>query len=136
MSTKSIQWETGSDCSITGMRGQLLDFYRFMDRAMSLFTAAFTAFVIITGAAWIVGNPALVLYLQTAIWTAGLVYVGVAIEAEKLSTSGWALATGLVLPVMAFTSQRSGPEWLIVAAALIAAWVAAAVYRFAFIARR
>jgi len=136
MNTHSIHWETCSEPSAIVARGRLSGLNRFIDRAMSFFAAMFTAFVTIAGAAWIVDNPALVLYLQTTLWTAGLLYLGVAIEAEKPATSTLALATGMVLPALTFASQRSGPEWLIVAATLVAAWLAAAVYRFTFTARR
>jgi predicted branched-subunit amino acid permease len=62
-------------------------------------------------------------------WAAGFVFVGLAIESESAEASILSLATGIVLPVLAALSARLAPELLLVAAALIAAWIATAILR-------
>jgi hypothetical protein len=54
--------------------------------------------------------------------------MGLAIDSEKPVT-GLSLATGIALPILAVLSSRVAVEIAIVAAALVAAWVAAAIWR-------
>jgi hypothetical protein len=108
-------------------------FAQRVTEALRLATKALLALVpaaaILVGAAWMVSLPELVLYLQAMTWAAGFVFVGLAIESESAEASILSLATGIVLPVLAALSARLAPELLLVAAALIAAWIAAAILR-------
>jgi hypothetical protein len=87
------------------------------------------ASAILVGAAWMVSLPDLVLYLQATTWAAGFIFVGLAIESESAEASILSLATGIALPVLAALSARFAPEFLLIAAALVAAWTAAAILR-------
>jgi hypothetical protein len=108
-------------------------FAQRVTEALRLATKALLALVpaaaILVGAAWMVSLPELVLYLQAMTWAAGFVFVGLAIESESAEASILSLATGIVLPVLAALSARLAPELLLVAAALIAAWIATAILR-------
>jgi hypothetical protein len=70
-----------------------------------------------------------VLYLQVLTWASGFVFLGLAVESESAELSILNLATGIALPVLALLSSRFAVELTIVAAALVAAWVAAAILR-------
>ena len=80
------------------------------------------------GAAWLVTVPDLVIYLQATLWTSGFVFMGLAIDSEK-PVFGLHLATGIALPVLAVLSSRVSVEFAIIATALVALWVAAAIWR-------
>jgi hypothetical protein len=99
---------------------------------MSLVTKAFLALVpavaIVVGAAWLITAPDLVVYLQATLWASGFVFLGLAIDSEK-SVASLSLVTGIALPVLAVLSSRVAVEIAIVAAVLVAAWVAAAIWR-------
>jgi len=133
---QSIYWEKGSEKSVAQPRRSVLNFYYFVDQSLKVITGAVTAFAVIIGTVLAINEPGLVLYVQVTVCTAGLVFFGLATEAEKVSTSWLCLATGLALPALAYLSQNMGPEWLIVAAGLVAAWIAAAFCQSVRIARR
>jgi hypothetical protein len=85
------------------------------------------ALAMIVGAAWLVTVQDLVVYLQAALWTSGFIFFGLAFDSEK-ATIGLSLATGFALPLLAWLSSKVAVEFSIVAVALVAAWVAAAIY--------
>jgi hypothetical protein len=129
MKTHSIEW---SPVSASGKR-VTLDPIRQLPRLMQLVTRAFAALVpalaIVVGATWLITMPELVLYLQVVTWVGGFVFLALAIEAESAEISILSLATGITLPVLAWLSSHVALELVIVAAALVAAWVAAALMR-------
>jgi len=113
-----------------------MDFYDLMDRALNYIVGTVLAYAVLIGAVLLVNDPDKIPYLQAAVWTSGFLFPGLAIEAEKPSTSWLALATGLLLPGLAWSSQSIGPEPLIVAVGIAAAWVAVACFQLCRIARR
>lgn len=129
MKTYSIQWPP-----ISPPRSQvILAPVRRLPAVLRLATTAFLALVpalaIIVGAAWLVTLPAQVVYLQAAIWAAGFVFFGLALESESAEVSVLNLATGIALPGLAWLSSHIAIEFAIVAATLVAAWVAAGIMR-------
>jgi hypothetical protein len=101
---------------------------RILQLAGKGFVALVPALAIVVGAAWVITDPSLELFLQATIWTSGFVFLGLALESDG-AVAGLSLATGLVLPVLAWLSDRVAGEYAIVAAALVAAWIAAAILR-------
>jgi hypothetical protein len=101
--------------------------------ASGLLLAAAVALTILTGAAWWVTQPELVIYLQALTWAGGFVFVALAVESEGPRTALLNLATGVALPLLAWLSAHLAVELAIVAAALVAAWaaswIAAALFR-------
>ena len=136
MNTSLIHWQQYNRPLNAGARRPALKIYQFMDKTTSYLASALTAVGVVIAAAWLITNPAMVLYLQATVWTAGLVFMGLAIDAEKLSTTRLAIATGIALPALAYLSKQFGPELLVVAAFLVGAWLAAALYGFTRTARR
>lgn len=95
--------------------------------ASNAFIALVPAVLIVVGAAWLITVPSLVVYLQATLWTSGIVFLGLALDSQK-STIALSIATGLALPALAVLSSKLAIEFAVVAAALIAAWVAAAIW--------
>jgi hypothetical protein len=129
MKTHSIEWS-----SIGAPDSQVvLDPVKQLSKVMSLASRALLALVpalaIVVGAAWLITLPDLALFLQASIWAGGFIFLGLAIEAETAELSILNLATGIALPVLALLSSRAGLELVIVAATLVAAWVAAGILR-------
>jgi len=87
------------------------------------------ALAIVVGATWLVTQPHLVLYLQALTWAAGFVFLGFAFDSETAENAILSVATGVALPVLALLSSSVALELVIVAAALVAAWVAAGILR-------
>lgn len=85
------------------------------------------ALALIVGAAWLITMPDLVVYLQAALWTSGFLFFGLALDSEK-ATARLSLATGFALPLLAVWSDKVATEIAIVAVALVAAWIAAAIF--------
>ena len=127
MKTHAIEW-------INNNRGATIakNLVGSLNRTLQLATKAFLALVpalaILVGAAWLITVPDLVVYLQATLWASGFVFMGLAIESEK-TAGGLSLATGMALPVLAVLSSRVSVEIAIVAATLVAIWVAAAIWR-------
>ena len=84
---------------------------------------------VVVGATWLVNQPGEVVYLQALLWALGFVFVGLAVEAESAEMALLNLATGIALPVLAWLSAGVAIELAVVAATLVAAWVAAAILR-------
>jgi hypothetical protein len=128
MKTQSIEWTNINNLGAT-IAGNPVG---RLNSAMSLVTKAFLALVpavaIVVGAAWLITAPDLVVYLQATLWASGFVFLGLAIDSEK-SVASLSLVTGIALPVLAVLSSRVAVEIAIVAAVLVAAWVAAAIWR-------
>lgn len=93
-----------------------------------LLMAALPVSAILAGSAWAIGSFDSAIVLQATIWVTGFVFLALAMDARRLVFEGM-LATGLALPVLALLSANVAVEFAIVAAALVAGWVAAAILR-------
>jgi hypothetical protein len=128
MRTNTIEWLQNDFPSRTAIAGSA----RTLNRALCLATKGFTALVpalaIVVSAAWAITVPSLDQFLQASLWASGFVFLALALDSEK-PTVGLSLATGIVLPVLALLSSRVAGEFAIVAAGLVAAWVAASILR-------
>ena len=128
MKTHSITWSHGNTNRNLSILESASKLNRIQHLAAKIFVALVPALAIVVGAAWAITDPSLELYLQATIWTSGFVFLGLALE-SKGATIGLALATGIILPILALLGDRLAGEFIIVAAALVAAWVAAAILR-------
>jgi hypothetical protein len=87
------------------------------------------ALALVVGAAWLANMADLVVYLQVLAWAGGFVFLALAVEADSPYAALLYLATGVALPLLAWLSSRIAVELIIVAAVLVAVWVAAAILR-------
>jgi hypothetical protein len=129
MKTHSIEWSpihTGNRQVVLNPARQLQGLLRL---ATKTFLALVPALAVVVGATWLVNQPGEVVYLQALLWALGFVFVGLAIEAESAEMALLNLATGIALPVLAWLSDQVAIELAVVAATLVAAWVAAAILR-------
>ena len=128
MKTHAITWShsnTDQNLSILPSASKL---NRIQKMAVKVFVALIPALAIVMGTTWALTDPSLELFLHAAIWTSGLVFLGLALESNGAGV--WlSLATGIILPILAQLSARETNEFAIVGAAIIAAWVAAAILR-------
>jgi len=129
MKTHSIEWSP----VVTQNRRIALNPLGQMGNLLALATKALLALVsalaLLVAATWLVTLPDQVVYLQATIWAAGFVFIGIAIESESAEAAILGLATGIALPVLAFLSSSVAVEFIVVAATLVAAWIAAAILR-------
>lgn len=101
---------------------------RIMQLSARSFLALVPALAIVVGAAWLVTAPDLAIYLQATLWASGLIFLGLAIDTES-PFNVLSLLTGLALPALALISSQVAVEVAIVAATLVAVWLAAAIWR-------
>ena len=128
MKTQTIEWFQNDFPSSTAIAGSVRTLNRVLCLAAKGFTALVPALAIVVGAAWAITLPSLELFLQASLWASGFVFLALAIDSEK-PTVGWLLATGIALPVLALLSSHVAGEFAIVAAVMVAAWVAASILR-------
>jgi len=128
MRTQTIEWFQNDLPSKTAIAGSVRTLNRILCLAAKGFTALVPALAIVVGTAWAITLPGLEQFLQASLWASGFVFLALAIDSEK-PTIGWLLATGIALPVIALLSSFVAGEFAIVAAVIVAAWMAAATLR-------
>lgn len=111
------------------VRGALSPLKSLLGLGARAFLALVPALAVVVGTAWLVTVPDWVMYLQATTWAAGFVFLGLALESERAETALLLSATGVALPVLAYLSSTLAVELAIVAATLVAAWIAAALLR-------
>lgn len=127
MKTHAIEWDELKRLTNPAASNPVDKLNRLTRLVSRAILALVSALALITGAAWLVTVPDLVVYLQAALWTSGFLFFGLALESEK-ATIGLSLATGFALPLLSWLSSKVAVEFSILAVALVAAWVAAAIY--------
>jgi hypothetical protein len=90
--------------------------------------AVLLALAVVIATVWVVDAYETPQALQALIWTAGFVFLALAVESTKPNISAL-LATGLALPVLAVLSNRVATEFAIIAAVLVSAWIIHALLR-------
>ena len=128
MRTQTVEWFQNDLPSETAIAGSVRTMNRILCLAAKGFTALVPALAIVVGTAWAITLPGLEQFLQASLWASGFVFLALAIDSEK-PTIGWLLATGIALPVLALLSSFVAGEFAIVAAVIVAAWMAAATLR-------
>ena len=90
--------------------------------------AALSALAIVVTAAWAVSAFEIPSVLQAAVWASGFVFLALAIE-TKSANFGALLASGLAMLVLAILSAQVATEFAVIAAILVAAWVANSILK-------
>ena len=128
MKTHTLEWfhNTTSDRTLTVPTAMSLN--RILGLAAKAFTAFVPALAIVVGAAWAITMPGLEQILEASLWASGFIFLAMAVDSERPAV-GPLLFTGIALPVLALLSSRIAAEFTIVAAVLLAAWVAASILR-------
>ncbi len=128
MKTRAIEWTYVEEPRGSGQLNPASGLNSATRLVSRVILALVPALSIVVGAVWLAAMPDLAIYLQTALWTSGLVFFGLALESQKAAI-GLSLATGFALPALALLSSKSSVEFAIVGAAIVAAWLAAAIWR-------
>jgi hypothetical protein len=128
MRTQTIEWFQNDLPSRAAIAGSVRTLNRILSLAAKGFAALVPALAIVVGTAWAITLPGLEQFLQASLWASGFVFLALAIDSEK-PTIGWLLATGIALPVLALLSSFVAGEFAIVAAVILAAWMAASTLR-------
>jgi len=130
MKTHTLEWSPVARYEAPIRRNPARRLNGLLCLASRALLALVPALATIVGATWLVTLPDSALYLQALVWTGGFVFLGLALQSESADAAILALATGVTLPVLALLSSRFGVDLLIVAATLIAAWIASSVVRW------
>jgi hypothetical protein len=128
MKTQTIEWLQNDFSTRTAIAGSAKTLNRTLGLAAKGFTALVPALAIVVGAAWAITLPGLEQFLQASLWASGFIFLALAVDSEKPAV-GLRLATGIALPILALLSSRVAGEFTIVAAVIVAAWLAASILR-------
>ena len=123
----STNWPTGipkSDASNRTLAATMRSAFFYSSR---LILADVPAVFIIVAAAWAIGGEQSASILQALLWTAGFVFLALAVETAQSNRSIGFLLTGLALPAIALLSSRVAVEFALIGATLVAVWVVAAL---------
>lgn len=129
MRTHSIEWSDITTRESRAIPDSVRKLPLLLKHAARAFLALVPALGIVVAASWLITRPDLMVYLQALTWAGGFVFLGLAVESESVEGAILSLTTGLALPALALLSSRAGGEFIIVAAAFVAAWIAAAILR-------
>jgi hypothetical protein len=128
MKTQSIEWSRLENRKTGKPTYAVTKLNRSLSVAAGLFLAAVPALAIVVGSAWLVSAPELVILLQAALWSGGFLFFGLALDAPKAHVMPL-LASGFALPTLALMSANVALELAIVAASIVALWVAIGIYQ-------
>ena len=128
MKALTIEWSQNDYLNRTAITGSAQTLNRVLCLAAKGFTALVPALAIVVGAVWAITVPGVEQFIQASLWASGFVFLALAVDSNK-PTVGLTLATGIALPVLALLSSNVAGEFAIVAASLVAAWVAASILR-------
>ena len=90
--------------------------------------AGASAMALLVAAIWAASDPSLATYLAVGIWGAGFVFFALAVDAG----SRWSVPlvlSGMTLPALAVLGDHIAAEFSMLAAVIVAAWLAAWIYR-------
>jgi len=122
----NIEWPTGKTSSAAETWNAIVPLNKATLFSTRVLMATVPALAIIVAATWAVGSAGTASILQAAMWASGFVFLALAIETSKPNITGL-LLTGLALPVLALLSAHVASEFAIIAATLVAGWVAASI---------
>jgi hypothetical protein len=95
-----------------------------MARSLARLTlAGTTAVSVIIAAAWMATTPSVFQYLSAGLWALGFVFFALALEVN-IKRIFPLIITGFALPVLALLGSNVAEEFSILAATLVAAWLA------------
>jgi hypothetical protein len=100
--------------------------------ATRLAVALVPALAIVIGSVLAVSTPGMEAYLQAMLWAGGFLFYGRAFDTDRPHVAVLLIATGIAVQALAWVSDRMAPELAVVAATLIAAWVAAVIASVVF----
>jgi len=128
MKSHSIEW-TFNDLAVSAPRSRPAFRLHGLNRLVTrTFLAAAPALAIVLAAVWLAASPAWAVYLQATLWASGFVFFGLAIDAGGRAAIA-ALLSGVALLLLSYLSSSAAIEFAIIAAAIVAAWTATAVFR-------
>lgn len=87
-----------------------------------IFRSVVPALAIIMAAAWLIAQPALLVYLQVTTWLAGFVFLALATDSLSGRRAALFLISGLAMFALAGFSSGDAHELLVVGAAIVAVW--------------
>lgn len=91
--------------------------------------ALIPALSLVVAAALAVASPDLAIYLQAALWTGGFLFIALAMEADSPLGAIVNFGIGIAMPVLSLLSAQVAAELAVAGAALVAAWLAVAIFR-------
>ena len=91
--------------------------------------ALIPALAIVVAAALAVTTPGMAVYLQATLWTGGFLFIALGMESDSPLGAIVNFGIGIALPVLSLLSAQVTAELAVVAAALVAAWTAVAIFR-------
>lgn len=100
---------------------------RILCLSLAILVSAIPSFTLVILTTWASNVPALTPYLQATAWLTGFVFLALALESGR-KTAVLLVLSAAVLFVSAPLAAMVSPEFLVVAALVIAAWTAPGIF--------
>ena len=124
MNSQLVDWSDFTTSTESNSLDAVSNLNRVINLAGCVFIATFPVLAIVVGAAWSITVPAAAMVIQASLWALGFLFLAIATEWNGRELSGWALSTGIALPLLAFLGSYLAGEFTVIAAAILGAWVA------------
>jgi hypothetical protein len=129
LGSAAADW-SGSPLSVaSGLLAQARGLEVVAGLATRLATALAPALLIVIAASVAMATPGTLIYLQATLWAGGFLCYALAIESHRPGRAVLLVVSGLAIQTLTWLSGRHGPELAVLAATLVALWIAAAVLR-------
>jgi hypothetical protein len=100
-----------------------------LSRTVWLAASLLPAAALIITTVWAVSHPGWILFLQAGSWAFGFVFLGLALDSEKIGTAWLNVLSAASVFALTWLSKGMGPDLLIVVAAIYATWITAALFK-------
>ena len=124
MNSQLVDWSDFTTSTESNSLDAVSNLNRVINLAGCVFIATFPVLAIVVGAAWSITVPAAAMVIHASLWALGFLFLAIATEWKGRELSGWALSTGIALPLLAFLGSYLAGEFTVIAAAILGAWVA------------
>ncbi len=129
MNTQSIHWEECFNPSSAEPRHPAHTLRGYLAPVVRGLVAFATGLALLTVTIWTVSDPGLAIYMRAFTWSAGFVFLAVAIDTQRPTTAIAVLVTGITILLIAVLSTHTGAGITVVSSLLISAWLTVAIYR-------
>jgi apolipoprotein N-acyltransferase len=127
--TQATARPSGLPAMASGMLAQARGLEILAQLATRVALASMPALAIVALAALAIANPGTAVVLQAALWAGGFLYLALAVESDRSGGAALNLGLGVAVQTLAWLSVEVAPELAVAAAALVAARMAAAIFR-------
>ena len=130
--TAPADWSGSPRTIASGLVAQMRGLEIVAGLATRLALTLLPAVAIVVLATFALADPNKLMLLQVMLWSTGFVFYGLSVDSEHPRLGALLLISGVLVQALSWMSRSQAAELAVVAAAVVAAWIAGRVGRFAF----